>query len=158
MNGKKDNIWLISLITSHRLRDLKRELESKTKKSKDNGAIIMISLISTFKTLPTSNFCFSDVKGFVAYRLLLKLNVKNTFSNRSSALLHDCKYMKIIYVHCGWRKEYGSDPRSYEHYLSSSEYKAWKIKLAPGWLVSSVGIGCTGIGEVMGLNSTCNRS
>ena len=30
--------------------------------------------------------------------------------------------MKIIYVHYGWRKEYGSDPRSYEHYLSSSEY------------------------------------
>ena len=79
MNGKKDNIWLISLITSHRLRDLKRELESKTKKSKDNGAIIMISLISTFKTLPNSNFCFSDVKGFVAYRLLLKLNVKKYF-------------------------------------------------------------------------------
>ena len=79
MNGKKDNIWLISLITSHRLRDLKRELESKTKKSKDNGAIIMISLISTFKTLPNSKFFFSDVKGFVAYRLLLKLNLKKYF-------------------------------------------------------------------------------
>ena len=32
--------------------------------------------------------------------------------------------MKIIYVNCGWRNEYGSDPRSYEHYLSSSENKA----------------------------------
>ena len=31
--------------------------------------------------------------------------------------------MKIIYVNCGWRNEYGSGPRSYEHYLSSSENK-----------------------------------
>ena len=35
--------------------------------------------------------------------------------------------MKIIYVNCGWRNEYGSDPRSYEHYdVSSSENKAWR--------------------------------
>ena len=32
--------------------------------------------------------------------------------------------MKIIYVNYGRRNEYGSDPRSYEHYLSSSENKA----------------------------------
>ena len=32
--------------------------------------------------------------------------------------------MKIIYVNYGWRNEYGSDPRSYEHYLSRSENKA----------------------------------
>ena len=29
-------------------------------------------------------------------------------------------------MNCGWRNEYGSDPRSYEHFLSSSENKAWK--------------------------------
>ena len=29
-------------------------------------------------------------------------------------LSSDCKYMKIIYVNCGWRNEYGSTPRSYE--------------------------------------------
>ena len=34
--------------------------------------------------------------------------------------------MKIIYVNCGWRREYESDLRSNEHYLSSSENKAWK--------------------------------
>ena len=34
--------------------------------------------------------------------------------------------MKIIYVNCGWRNEYESDPRSYEHYLSNVENKAWK--------------------------------
>ena len=40
--------------------------------------------------------------------------------------MNDCKYMKIIYVNSDWRNEYGNDPRSYEHYLSSSENKAWK--------------------------------
>ena len=40
---------------------------------------------------------------------------------------YDCKYMKIMYVHCGWRNEYRSDPRSYEHYWTSSWNKAWKI-------------------------------
>ena len=38
---------------------------------------------------------------------------------------NDCKYMKIMYVNCGWRNEYGSDPHSYGHYLSSIENKAW---------------------------------
>ena len=32
--------------------------------------------------------------------------------------------MKIIYVHCGWRKEYRGNPRSCELFLSSSENKA----------------------------------
>ena len=36
----------------------------------------------------------------------------------------NCRYMKIIHVNCGRRKEYGSDPRSYENYLSSRENKA----------------------------------
>ena len=31
-----------------------------------------------------------------------------------------------MYMNCGWRNEYGSDPRSYGHYLSSSENNAWK--------------------------------
>ena len=34
--------------------------------------------------------------------------------------------MKIIYVNYGWRYEYESDLHSNEHYLSSSENKAWK--------------------------------
>ena len=36
------------------------------------------------------------------------------------------KYMKIIYVHSGWRNEYRSNPRSNEHYWISSWDKAWK--------------------------------
>ena len=36
------------------------------------------------------------------------------------------KYMKIIYVNCGERNNYASDLRNIEHYLSSSEIKAWK--------------------------------
>ena len=39
---------------------------------------------------------------------------------------NNCKYMKIIYVHCGWRNEYRSDPHSYKHYWISSWNKAWK--------------------------------
>ena len=38
----------------------------------NNGAITLISLISNFKTLPSSNFCFSDVEGFDAHCSLLK--------------------------------------------------------------------------------------
>ena len=34
--------------------------------------------------------------------------------------------MKIIYVNCGKIDKYGSDLRNIEHYLSSSEIKAWK--------------------------------
>ena len=34
--------------------------------------------------------------------------------------------MKIIYVNCGWRREYEIDLRSNEHYSSSSENKARK--------------------------------
>ena len=34
--------------------------------------------------------------------------------------------MEIIYVNCGWRREYESDLRSNEHYLSSSQNKTWK--------------------------------
>ena len=40
--------------------------------------------------------------------------------------INDCKYMKFIYVNCSWRNEYGSDPCSYEHYLSNNENKVWK--------------------------------
>ena len=36
------------------------------------------------------------------------------------------KYMKIIYVNCGERDKYGSNLRSIEHYLSSSEIKPEK--------------------------------
>ena len=37
----------------------------------------------------------------------------------------DCKYMKIICVHCGEGTTM-SDSRSYEHYWTSSWNKAWK--------------------------------
>ena len=33
--------------------------------------------------------------------------------------------MKIMYVNCWLKREYESDLRSNEHYLSSSENKAW---------------------------------
>ena len=36
--------------------------------------------------------------------------------------------MKIMYGNCGLRNEYESDLRSSEHYLSSSENKAWKVQ------------------------------
>ena len=35
--------------------------------------------------------------------------------------------MKIMYVHCEWRNEYRSDPRSYEHYWTSSWNKPEKF-------------------------------
>ena len=34
--------------------------------------------------------------------------------------------MKVLYLNCGWRREYDSDLHSKEHYLTSSEKKAWK--------------------------------
>ena len=52
-----------------------RKLENKTKKSKNNRATALISQISTFKTKPNSNFCFSKVEGFNVPRLFLKLIV-----------------------------------------------------------------------------------
>ena len=70
------------LIINHRLParitsdcDLKRKLENKTKRSRDNGATTLISTISTCKTMPNSNFCFSEVEGFDVHRLLSKLVV-----------------------------------------------------------------------------------
>ena len=41
--------------------------------------------------------------------------------------------MKIIHVNYGWRHEYESDLQSSEHYLSSSENKAWKIQACVGF-------------------------
>ena len=39
--------------------------------------------------------------------------------------------MKVIYLNCGWRHGYESDLLSYEHFLSSSEKKAWKKNFRP---------------------------
>ena len=36
------------------------------------------------------------------------------------SFLFDCKYLKIIHVNCGLRKEFESDLRSNEQYLGSS--------------------------------------
>ena len=38
-----------------------------------------------------------------------------------TVIINDCKYMKIIYVNSDWRNEYGNDPCSYEHYLSTGD-------------------------------------
>ena len=54
--------------------------------------------------------------------------------------------MKIIYVNCGWRREYKSDLRSNEHYLSSNENKAWKkIQACTGFesMTSAIPVQCS---------------
>ena len=56
------------------------------------------------------------------------------FSKKKTALIQLAKcfflFLKnipyLIYVNCHLRNEYESDLRSNEHYLSSSENKAWK--------------------------------
>ena len=55
--------------------DLKRKLENKTKRSRNKGATTLISTISTCKTMPNSNFCFSELEGSDVHPLLLKLVV-----------------------------------------------------------------------------------
>ena len=50
--------------------------------------------------------------------------VKRTYVTK--IFCNDCKYIKIIFVHCSWRNEYRSHPRSYEHYCISGWNKAWK--------------------------------
>ena len=45
---------------------------------------------------------------------------------------NDSEYMKILYVNCSSRNKYESTPCSYDHFLSSSEIKAWK-KFMPEW-------------------------
>ena len=40
--------------------------------------------------------------------------------------INGCEYVNVIYLNCGQRREYESDLRSNERYLSSSEKKAWK--------------------------------
>ena len=57
------------------------------------------------------------------YKDLSYFNEKEAAGSLPNFTVND---IKIIYVNCVWRNEYGSDPRSYEHYLSSSENKAWK--------------------------------
>ena len=75
--------------------------------------------------------------------------------------------MKIKYVQCGWRNEYRTDPRSYEHCWTSS----WSITYSaiiyhfegsfwiqhndqlPVDLLAHLVERCTGVAEVMGSNS-----
>ena len=56
--------------------------------------------------------------------------VKRTYVTK--IFCNDCKYIKIIFVHCSWRNEYRSHPRSYEHYCISSWNKAWKKSVFSG--------------------------
>ena len=42
---------------------------TKEKNSMNNGATTLISTISTGKTKPNCNFCFSEVEGFDVHRL-----------------------------------------------------------------------------------------
>ena len=44
----------------------------------------------------------------------------------SETLPFDFEYMKIMYMNCGLRNEYESGLWINEHYLSSSQNKAWK--------------------------------
>ena len=70
--------------------------------------------------------------------------------------------MEVIYLNCGWRPECESDLRSNEHYLSSSEKKAWKNLHGCIWnqhhdqlpvgLLAQLAEHCIGIAEVMGSN------
>ena len=61
------------------------------------------------------------------------------------------------YVSKSWRKEYGSDPRSYEHYLSGSEWKACKqfrpVRDLITYDLCDTIERWTGMAEVMGSNS-----
>ena len=46
--------------------------------------------------------------------------------------------MKIIYVNCGWRREYESDHRNDGHHLSSSEQGIWTHDLCDAGEVLTV--------------------
>ena len=61
---------------------------------------------------------------FTCISLLGVQGLKHVLSQRR-LLINDCKYMEITYVNRGLRIEYGSNPRSYEHYLSSGENEAF---------------------------------
>ena len=47
---------------------------------------------------------------------------------------NDREYMKIMYGNCGLINECERDLRSSEHYLSSSENKAWKVQAIEIWI------------------------
>ena len=48
----------------------------------------------------------------------------------NEGFINDCEFTKIIYMNCRQRHKYESNLHSNEHYLSSSENKAWKKKSA----------------------------
>ena len=83
MTEKKRKLTDLLIIISHRLPagiTSDCELESETKKSKNNGATILVSPISSFNTKPNSNSFFSELGDFNAHCLFLKLMVlKNPF-------------------------------------------------------------------------------
>ena len=45
---------------------------------------------------------------------------------------NDCRYMKIIYVHCG-EETIIRDPRSYEHYWTNSWIRPENIQACKGF-------------------------
>ena len=83
--------------------------------------------------------------------------------------INACEYLKIIYVHCGWRNKNRIDPRSYEHYWTSSWFEprtsAIPVQRSTNWaniiwikhndqlpagLLAQLVEHCTDIAEVMG--------
>ena len=60
------------------------------------------------------------------YKDLSYFNEKEAAGSLPNFTVND---IKIIYVNCVWRNEYGSDARSYEHYLrpekNSVSYGIW---------------------------------
>ena len=60
--------------------------------------------------------------------------------------------MEVIYLNCGYRREYESDLRSNEHYLSSGFIWNQHSDQLPLGLLAELIEHCTGIAEVMGSN------
>ena len=60
--------------------------------------------------------------------------------------------MEVIYLNCGYGREYESDPRSNEHYLSSGFIWNQHSDQLPLGLLAQLIEHCTGIAEVMGSN------
>ena len=74
-----------------------------------------------------------SVVTIVVNRFLFNCNWESKKS-QSGVDIDDFEKMKIIYVNCSVRNWYESDLHSNEHYLSSSENKAWKKIQACAWL------------------------
>ena len=67
-----------------------------------------------------------------SFKWLIQFWLNFMLSNLAVTEIIFTLYMKIIYVNCGERDKYGSDLRSNEHYLSSSEIEtSKKFRVSP---------------------------